>query len=213
MGEPAQKTEEINVVDEFLNEGERFLEEEAHEEVHEEQETPEGMEEQEESASEFENEEEFARDMIAEEEQPVLQSEETEEKMDSEPEAQTEVLHVVEDENIEEETYEDNDGEIKNEIAAETSNTEDNTDYEAEALNKLKYHYSEMALLIDVLEGQVVDDKKCISNQKLYIDKMESDLIKYKKDAEEAMKNLMLTKSRLTKAEKKLDIVKRELLE
>jgi len=88
-----------------------------------------------------------------------------------------------------------------------------NNDYNDEILEKIKNHHNELTLLIDALERQVLDNKKIISDQKFYISKMEKDVKETTIQDEELKKSLAVTINKLKKAEKKLEIVKRELLD
>ena len=78
---------------------------------------------------------------------------------------------------------------------------------------KLRNHYSEMNLLIDALELQITGNQKMISDQKMYIKQIEEAVEKLRSKGEEEKKQLRVAQSRLEKAEKKIDIVKKELLD
>ena len=82
-----------------------------------------------------------------------------------------------------------------------------------ETIVKLRNNYSEMNLLIDALELQINGNQKMISDQKIYIKQMEEKVEKLRSEGEEVKKKLRIVHGRLEKAEKKLDIVKKELLD
>jgi len=211
MGDTAQNIEEINVVDEFLNEGEAQLKEalsgdnsltgEVQEEV------PSGETETEEAV-----EEEFTEEVSGGDEASIPEdtSGEYQEYSNDDTEGEEEFENLSKNEVRENNVIDMKETAIEDSTILES---EDESIYEDEALEKLKHHYSEMSLLFDVLEREVMDHRKTIANQKLYINKIEKELIRSKKEAEETKKILTSTKNRLIKAEKKLDIVKRELLE
>jgi hypothetical protein len=193
MGEPLKNIEEINVVDEFLSE----------------EEDPNNSGEALISSKSNEDEKDFTESLKESESylDENMKKNETSNDNDREEDYKANISflrNINQNKKEENETY-------KAPINEKTSSLSNET--QCELIEKLKYHYGEMTLLFDALESEILDSRKTINNQKSYISKIEDELLKYKTDAEEAIKNYRLTRKKLDQAEKKLEIVKKELLD
>lgn len=204
MGEPERKEEEINVVDEFLSE----------------EETTDGSQEGISEGGEISNTEvetspetEAITENLSKEEFQEDHSEVETEQEEIQVEEQSELREPLEMESTEPLSDEGSATPISKISTIKRIVSEENDPNRDEILEKLKFHHGELTLLMDALEREVLENKKLIANQQIYIAKMENDVLKFKSEAEETMKNYQTTKTRLAQAEKKLDIVKRELLD
>jgi len=191
MNEAIKKIDDINVADEFLSDDEEKIEDIRIVD----------------SEIERQNEEESSpADLFVEEYLDESDNSDNVEKDQIETISETTEFHEEIEKPIEiEEKY----NVIHNQVFSNVANN----DYNDEILEKIKNHHNELTLLIDALERQVLDNKKIISDQKFYISKMEKDVKETTIQDEELKKSLAVTINKLKKAEKKLEIVKRELLD
>jgi hypothetical protein len=212
MNEAIKKVEDVNVADEFLSDDEekidniRIVGDEKEEERDEDLNITNPAKLFEEEYSEVdERSEEFPEESDKKEDETIESAEKEEMKTYEEENEEKEILKGEVKENLVDDDF--------TEAPSSKANVDSEDDYADKLLGKIKIYQSELGLLIEGLERQVLEDKKVMSDQKFYIKKIEKEASSLSNENIELKKSLEKTNEKLKRAEKKLEIVKRELLD